>query len=92
VAAAPAPRTTDTTATPKTPGGWRRWRRRAIQPVGVLEVTDDETRLVPILDYTRIITTGLTALGVWMVFHHLPPPVACAPYMAGIRQTHGGLT
>jgi len=39
-----------------------------VQPVGVLEVTDDDTRLVPILDYTRIITTGLTALGVWMVF------------------------
>jgi uncharacterized spore protein YtfJ len=38
-----------------------------VQPVGVLEVSDDETRLVPILDYTRIITTGLTVLGVWMV-------------------------
>ena len=31
-----------------------------VQPVGVLEVTDDETRLVPILDWTRIITTALT--------------------------------
>ena len=39
-----------------------------VQPVGVLEVDDDETRLVPILDWTRIITTGLTAFGVWMVF------------------------
>ncbi|HSP55292.1 MAG TPA: spore germination protein GerW family protein [Dehalococcoidia bacterium] len=37
-----------------------------VQPVGVLEVTDYETRLVPIVDWTRIITTGLTALGVWM--------------------------
>jgi len=27
-----------------------------------------QTRLVPILDWTRIITTGLTAFGVWMVF------------------------
>ncbi len=39
-----------------------------VQPVGVLEVDDDETRLVPILDWTRIITTGLTVFGVWMVF------------------------
>jgi uncharacterized spore protein YtfJ len=39
-----------------------------VQPVGVLEVTEDETRLVPILDWTRIITTGLTAFGVWMIF------------------------
>ena len=39
-----------------------------VQPVGVLEVDDDETRLVPVLDWTRIITTGLTAFGVWMVF------------------------
>jgi len=39
-----------------------------VQPVGVLEVTGDETRLVPILDYTRIITTGLTAFGAWMIF------------------------
>jgi uncharacterized spore protein YtfJ len=39
-----------------------------VHPVGVLEVDGDETRLVPILDWTRIITTGLTAFGVWMVF------------------------
>lgn len=39
-----------------------------VQPVGVLEVNEDETRLVPILDWTRIITTGLTVFGVWMVF------------------------
>lgn len=38
-----------------------------VQPVGVLEVTEDETRLVPILDYTRIITTAITVAGVWMV-------------------------
>ncbi|HVP05712.1 MAG TPA: spore germination protein GerW family protein [Dehalococcoidia bacterium] len=31
-----------------------------VQPVGVLEVTEDGTRLVPILDWTRIITTALT--------------------------------
>ena len=39
-----------------------------VQPVGVLEVDGGETRLVPILDWTRIITTALTAFGVWMVF------------------------
>lgn len=38
-----------------------------VQPVGVLEVTDDETRLVPIMDWTRIITSGLTFFGVWMI-------------------------
>lgn len=37
-----------------------------VQPVGVLEITQDETRLVPIMDWTRIITTGLTVFGVWM--------------------------
>lgn len=39
-----------------------------VQPVGVLEVTEDETRLVPIIDWTRIVTTAITAAGVWMVF------------------------
>ncbi len=39
-----------------------------VQPVGILEVDGDDTRLVPILDWTRIITTGLTAFGIWMVF------------------------
>jgi uncharacterized spore protein YtfJ len=39
-----------------------------VQPVCVLEVDGDETRLVPILDWTRIITTGLTVFGVWMIF------------------------
>ena len=39
-----------------------------VVPVGVLEVTADETRLIPIIDWTRIISTGLTVLGTWMVF------------------------
>jgi uncharacterized spore protein YtfJ len=39
-----------------------------VSPVGVLEVTDGETRLVPILDWTRIITTGLTAAGAYLIF------------------------
>ena len=38
-----------------------------VQPVGVLEITDDETRLVPVIDWTRVITTSLTVFGVWMV-------------------------
>jgi len=49
-------------------GGGGGGGRVSVHPVGVLEVEDDETRLVPILDWTRIITTGLTAFGVWMVF------------------------
>jgi uncharacterized spore protein YtfJ len=39
-----------------------------VQPVGVLEVDGDDTRLVPILDWTRIVTTAVTLLGVWMIF------------------------
>jgi uncharacterized spore protein YtfJ len=38
-----------------------------VQPVGVLEVTEDETRMVPILDWTRIVTTAVTGLAIWMV-------------------------
>lgn len=38
-----------------------------VQPVGVLEVTDDETRLVPILDWTRIITTAVTGVAALMI-------------------------
>ncbi len=42
-----------------------------VHPVGVLEVTADETRQVPILDWTRIITTGLTFVGLWMIVRAL---------------------
>ena len=42
-----------------------------VQPVGVLEITEDETRLVPIIDWTRIITTGITFLGFWMLLRTL---------------------
>lgn len=42
-----------------------------VQPVGVLEVTEDETRFMPILDWTRIITTFLTLFGVWMILRTL---------------------
>jgi len=42
-----------------------------VQPVGVLEVTPEDTRLVPVLDWTRIITTGLTFLGLWLVVRAL---------------------
>ncbi|MFB3094067.1 MAG: spore germination protein GerW family protein, partial [Dehalococcoidia bacterium] len=37
-----------------------------VHPVGVLVVSADETRLVPILVWTRIITTGLSFFGLWM--------------------------
>ncbi len=42
-----------------------------VQPIGVLEVTADETRLVAVLDWTRIITTGLTFFGIWMIVRAL---------------------
>lgn len=38
-----------------------------VQPVGVLEVTEDETRFVPIIDWSRIIAMGLAFLGLWML-------------------------
>jgi uncharacterized spore protein YtfJ len=38
-----------------------------VQPVGVLEITEDETRLVPILDWTRIVTTALTGAAAYLV-------------------------
>jgi uncharacterized spore protein YtfJ len=42
-----------------------------VYPVGVLEVTEYETRMVPILDWTRIITTGLAAAGAYMALRTL---------------------
>ncbi len=42
-----------------------------VQPVGILEVTEDETRFMPILDWTRIITTFLTFFGAWMLLRTL---------------------
>lgn len=38
-----------------------------VQPVGVLEVTEDETRLVPILDWTRIATTAITGVAALLI-------------------------
>jgi uncharacterized spore protein YtfJ len=37
-----------------------------VQPVAVLEVTEDETRIVPVFDWSRIITTGLVVMGIYM--------------------------
>src|SRR5688572_11160133 len=42
-----------------------------VQPVAVLEVTGDDTRVLPVLDWTRIITTGITIFGAWMVIRAL---------------------
>lgn len=39
-----------------------------VTPVAVLEVTGDETRLVPIIDWSRIIGAMVTFAGVWMMF------------------------
>ncbi|HUF53862.1 MAG TPA: spore germination protein GerW family protein [Dehalococcoidia bacterium] len=39
-----------------------------VLPVGVLEIEDDQTRVVPVIDWSRVITTGLTVFGVWMIF------------------------
>jgi uncharacterized spore protein YtfJ len=42
-----------------------------VQPVGVLEVTPDETRLVPVIDWTRVITTAIGFIGAWMIVRAL---------------------
>jgi len=42
-----------------------------VQPVAVLEVTGDDTRVLPVLDWTRIITTGMTIFGAWMLVRSL---------------------
>lgn len=40
-----------------------------IRPIAVLEVTDAETRLIPVLDTTRIVLAGMGLLGgmVWAI-------------------------
>lgn len=42
-----------------------------VQPVAVLEVTGDDTRVLPVIDWTRIITTGITIFGMWMLVRSL---------------------
>jgi uncharacterized spore protein YtfJ len=42
-----------------------------VQPVGVLEVTPEETRLVAVIDWTRVITTAIGFFGVWMIVRAL---------------------
>jgi uncharacterized spore protein YtfJ len=38
-----------------------------VQPVAVLEVTEDETKLRPIMDWTRLVTTAITAVAAVLV-------------------------
>jgi len=38
-----------------------------VHPVGVLEISAGETRLVPVLDWSRIAIRAVTLLGLWMV-------------------------
>ncbi len=42
-----------------------------VHPIGVVEVTAAETRMVPIFDWTRIITTATIFLGLAMVIRAL---------------------
>ena len=39
-----------------------------VQPVASSKSTGDDTRVLPVLDWTRIITTALTVVGVWLIF------------------------
>jgi uncharacterized spore protein YtfJ len=38
-----------------------------VQPVAVLEVTEDETRLMPIIDWARLATTAIIAISAVLV-------------------------
>jgi uncharacterized spore protein YtfJ len=42
-----------------------------VQPVAVLEVTGDESRILPVIDWTRIISTAITMFGMWMLVRSL---------------------
>jgi len=42
-----------------------------VQPVAVLEVTGDESRILPVIDWTRVITTAITMFGMWMLVRSL---------------------
>jgi uncharacterized spore protein YtfJ len=42
-----------------------------VQPVAVLEVTGDDSRVLPVIDWTRIITTAITMFGMWMLIRSL---------------------
>ena len=43
------------------------------RPLGVLEVTDEQTRLIPVIDTTRVIMGGicLTGFGLFLLFRFL---------------------
>jgi uncharacterized spore protein YtfJ len=56
---------------PATGGGGGGGGGVRVQPVAVLEVTGDETRVLPVLDWTRIITTAITIFGAWMLVRSL---------------------
>jgi uncharacterized spore protein YtfJ len=38
-----------------------------VQPVGVLEISEDQTRMIPVIDWSRVITTALTLGSAWMI-------------------------
>ena len=42
-----------------------------VQPVAVLEVTEDNTRLVPIIDWTRLATAGITAVAAVLIIRRI---------------------
>lgn len=42
-----------------------------VQPVAVLEVTGDDSRILPVIDWTRIITAAITMFGMWMLVRSL---------------------
>ncbi len=42
-----------------------------VRGIGVIELTAEETRLVPVYDWTRIITTAIAVVGAWMIVRAL---------------------
>jgi len=42
-----------------------------VQPVAIVEVTEDQTRLLPIIDWTRLATAGITAVAAVLIVRQL---------------------
>ncbi len=42
-----------------------------VQPVGAFEISEDGTRMVPVIDWGAIITRSITLFGLWMLIRTL---------------------
>jgi uncharacterized spore protein YtfJ len=42
-----------------------------VQPVAIIDVTEDDTRLMPIIDWTRLATAGITAVAAVLIVRRI---------------------